>query len=63
MLDKSAATPMRLYTETERLNNDLKYIERDEELVANEQKVLEDQIAEGTKEFWEKYAVARFVLV
>ena len=30
--------------------------------MADEQKELEDQIAEGTKEFEEKYAVARFVL-
>jgi hypothetical protein len=60
-LDKFAATSKRLSAETDRLNNDLKHIERDEELVADEQKELEDQIAEGTKEFEEKCAVARLV--
>jgi hypothetical protein len=63
VLDKFAATSKRLSAETDRLNNDLKHIERDEELVADEQKELEGQIAEGTKEFEEKCAVARLVVV
>ncbi|KAL3778935.1 hypothetical protein HJC23_012393 [Cyclotella cryptica] len=51
VLDQFAATSKRLSAETERLNTDLKHIERDEELVAEEQKELEGQIADGTKEF------------
>lgn len=62
-MDKFAATSKRLSAETDRLNNDLKHIERDEELVADEQKELEDQISEGTKEFEEKCVVARLVVL
>jgi chromatin segregation and condensation protein Rec8/ScpA/Scc1 (kleisin family) len=61
VLDKFAATSKRLSSETDRLNNDLKHIERDEELVADEQKELEDQIHAGTMEFEEKCTVARLV--
>lgn len=59
VLDKFTKTSKRLSVETDRLNNDLKHIERDEELVADEQKELEDVIAEGTKEFEEKCVEAR----
>ncbi len=47
-------TSKRLSTESERLCNDLKHIERDEELVFEEQKELGGQISEETKEFAEK---------
>jgi hypothetical protein len=59
VLDKFASTSKRLSSETHRLNNDLKHIERDEDLVSDEQKELEDQISEGTKEFEEKCVEAR----
>ncbi|KAL7467629.1 hypothetical protein ACHAXS_007870 [Conticribra weissflogii] len=47
-------TSKRLSTESERLCNDLKHIERDEELVFEEQKELGGQISEESKEFAEK---------
>ena len=59
VLDKFTKTSKRLSAETDRLNNDLKHIERDEELVADEQKELEDVIAEGTEEFEEKCVEVR----
>ena len=59
VLDQFAATSKRLSSETERLNNDLKHIERDEALVAEEQKELEGQISEGTKEFEAKCTEAK----
>jgi hypothetical protein len=46
-------------SETDSLNKDLKHIERDEELVADERKELEDQIHADTMEFQKKCAVAR----
>lgn len=60
VLDKFTKTSKRLSAETDRLNKDLKHIERDEELVADEQKELEDVIAEGTKEFEEKCVEVRW---
>lgn len=59
VLDQFAATSRRLSAETERLNSDLKHIERDEELVAEEQKELEGQISDGTKEFEAKCIEAK----
>ena len=59
VLSKFATTSKRLSTETDRLNNDLKHIERDEELVEEERTELEGQIGEGTREFEEKCVEAR----
>lgn len=54
VLNQFAKTSKRLSSETERLSNDLKHIERDELVLADEQKELESQITEETKEFEEK---------
>ena len=54
ILNQFANTSKRLSSETERLSNDLKHIERDESVLADEQKELEGQITEETKEFEEK---------
>mmetsp|Transcript_2251 Transcript_2251/g.3584 ORF Transcript_2251/g.3584 Transcript_2251/m.3584 type:complete len:1376 (-) Transcript_2251:62-4189(-) len=54
VLNQFANTSKRLSSETERLSNDLKHIERDESVLADEQKELECQITEQTKEFEEK---------
>ena len=58
ILQQFAKTSQRLSSETERLSNDLKHIERDESVLADEQKELESQITEETKEFEEKRAEA-----
>lgn len=54
VLNQFAKTSKRLSSETERLSNDLKHIERDETVLADEQKELESQITDETKEFDEK---------
>jgi len=54
VLNQFANTSKRLSSETERLGNDLKHIERDESVLADEQRELESQISEETKEFEEK---------
>jgi hypothetical protein len=51
VLSQFAATSKKLSSESERLANDLKHIERDEKVFAEEEKELEGQIDEETKEF------------
>jgi hypothetical protein len=58
VLAQFATTSKRLSSESDRLGNDLKHIERDEELVAEEQKELNSQIDMETKEFEEKSSEA-----
>ena len=59
VLSQFATTSKRLSSETERLANDLKHIERDEEVLAEEQKESGAQISEETKEFEEECKLAR----
>ncbi|KAL7549050.1 hypothetical protein ACHAWF_012328 [Thalassiosira exigua] len=54
VLDQFEKTSKRLSSETERLTNDLKHIERDEAVLKEEQKELGGRITEETKEFDEK---------
>ena len=57
-----AATSKKLSSESERLANDLKHIERDEKVFAEEEKELDGQIDEETKEFVKMSEDARYVI-
>lgn len=61
VLSQFAATSKKLSSESERLANDLKHIERDEKVFAEEEKELEGQIDEETKEFVMLSEDARYV--
>jgi hypothetical protein len=58
-MERFAATSKVLWAENERLNNEVKHVERDESLVTEERNELESSISEQTSEMEQVRDTAR----